>query len=120
MNFILAFDVAHNVTNRIATLPTWGPYFKLGFEINLKSFGSRRSTRTNIIRYALPDGRSIPALTADTAGSLLFTTFINGAEITWDSSKLNINIKIDQWYEISMQQIYKNDKVTFCLLSNIS
>ena len=120
MIFFVAFDVAHNVTNIIATLPTWGPYFKLEFNINLTSFGAgqstqapdifpRQSTTSNIIRYALADGGSMPALTADPAGFLHFTTFINGAEETFSMSSSEVNL--DQWYNIIMQQVFKNDKV---------
>ena len=104
----------HN--NRIATLPTWGPSYRITFNLYVHSFRGRnlksgkwaellRFSRTNNNCCAIGD--RIPTIMTNRGGFIQVGTQVGNAGNKWK----NVNLNMKTWYRVELLQYVWNRKV---------
>ena len=101
----------------MATLPTWGPAFRVAMNLFINSFDGRnlrlgkwgellRFTRTN--NNCCGIGDRIPAIFTNKGGFLQIGTQIDNAGNKWK----NVNLIEKRWHRLELVQFLQNNKVT--------
>ena len=112
--------------NEIAAINgTWGPFFRVSFDLIIHShkkgkgkkgwssilaFNNEISDCCNqqpIKRSCCNKGDNVPAITVTKKGVLIFTNSVNGNK----NHKINFNIELNSWYNITIEQKPKKEKV---------
>ena len=104
----------HN--NLIATLPTWGPSYRIAFNLYVHSFRGRnlksgkwaellRFSRTNNNCCAIGD--RIPTIMTNKGGFIQVGTQIGNIGNKWK----NVNLNVKTWYRVELLQYVWNRKV---------
>ena len=112
-NIGLSGDVKKNT--EIGKIPTWGPEFRVTFDLKIHSLVS--ASWTNVISFKINGGKSnsgkmgdrIPAIFLNNKkGFLHFTSGVNRNR----NHAFNFNsIKLKKWFSIAIQQTRENGKV---------
>ena len=99
----------------IAFIESWGPLFSVSFDLFITSF--ENEDWSDILAFkangAISDfamGDRIPAIFLHKTGYIWFVNLING-EDTSPAAKFKVDIELNQWYSIALQQIREDDKV---------
>ena len=113
---LVSLEIKVENNNLIGSIPSWGPSFKISFELKILSFANCHPLgMANYLTFTSTDsdccniGDRIPAFFTNNGGFLQLVTQINnnGNHIK-SSPKLQENI----WYKIDVEQLLKdNDKV---------
>ena len=101
----------------IATIPSWGPQFRVSFDLKVNSPlpRNRREIWASVLSFkgngAKNDFRTvgdrIPAIYYHKSGFLHFASGVNGNR----NYVFNHSIKLKQWYSITIEQKLSNGKV---------
>ena len=115
--------------NLVTTLPTWGPSYRITFELYINSFdGANLKNRrlAELLRLTTTDGNCcrigdrIPAIFTDKRGFIQVATQIG----THNNKLKNVNLKEKTWYRLDLMQYAWNSKVrvaiSFILMDNFS
>ena len=100
----------------MASLPTWGPSYRLSLNVYINSFNGRnlrqgkwaellRVTRTNNNCCAIGD--RIPAILINKGGFIQVATNIGNTGNKWK----NVNLNEKRWYKLDIIQYQWNNKV---------
>ena len=102
-------------SNLLATLPTWGPTFRLTLDLYIHSFAgsSLNNGLAELVRLTSTDnnccaiGDRIPAIFTHKSGHLYIATQIgtNGNEAT------TVNLVKGKWHQLELVQYVQSDKV---------
>ena len=98
----------------IATIPSWGPQFRVSFDLKVNS-RNRREIWASVLSFkgngAKHDFRTvgdrIPAIYYHKSGFLHFASGVNGNR----NYVFNYPIKVKKWYSITIEQKLSNGKV---------
>ena len=113
-NIGLSGDVKKNT--EIGKIPTWGPEFRVTFDLKINSLVSGRGGWTNVISFQINGGKRnnvkmgdrIPSIFLNKKGFLHFTSGVNRNR----NHVFNFNsIKLKKWFSIAIQQTRENGKV---------
>ena len=113
-HILVGSPVIHN--NLMASLPTWGPSYRLSLNVYINSFHGRnlrqgkwaellRVTRTNNNCCAIGD--RIPAILINKGGFIQVATNIGNTGNKWK----NVNLNEKRWYKLDIIQYQWNNKV---------
>ena len=92
----------------IGTIESWGPHFRVSFEMIIKSFEGGRWT--NILSFRGNEARDCPSVfLQNNKRYIAFTHPVNGNEKY--SSHWDKKVKLNKWYKIIIEQISINGKV---------
>ena len=99
----------------MATLPTWGPTFRLTFDLYIYSFdgGNLKDGFAELLRLTVTEndggsiGDRIPAIFTHKSGHLYIATQIgtNGNEVKY------VNLIKRKWHQLELVQYVQSDKV---------
>ena len=102
--------------NEIGTIESWGPHFRVSFEMIIKSFVGAKWT--NILSFkgngatsecCQPGDRAPAVFLQENKKLLVFSTTVNGnGKYTFDWNK---KVELNKWYKIIIEQISINGKV---------
>ena len=110
----LSGDVKRNT--EIETIPTWGPLFRVSFDLKINSQVSSNNGWASVLSFKGNEGATdrskygdrIPAIFLHKKGFLHFTSGVNGNR----NHAFNFNsIKLNKWYSITIQQTLEKGKV---------
>ena len=97
--------------NEIAAINgTWGPFFRVSFDLIIHSHkkGKGKKGWSSVLAFqGLGKSEKVPAITVTKKGVLIFTNSVNGNK----NYKINFNIELNSWYNITIEQKPKNEKV---------
>ena len=113
--------------NKIAAINgTWGPFFRVSFDLTIHSHkkGKGKKGWSSILAFnnEINDccdqypvkkhccnrkGDNVPAITVTKKGVLIITNSVNGNK----NHKVNFNIELNSWYNITIEQKPKKEKV---------
>ena len=122
MNSIMSTDGAPAVySNLVGTISTWGPAFKVEFDLYINSFDGpnlKNGKFAELLRLTSRDGNCcavgdrIPAIFTDKRGFIQVATHIGNA-----GNKVKIvNLNKKTWYRVELvQRVFSNKKVTYTL-----
>ena len=110
------FDIGTKVQRdkQIGTIDSWGPFFRVSFDLFIHSLGeiSRTGNKSNwysVLAFVHEIGSELPAIELHSSGFLRFRNlFVN--YFTYHNSVI-FNIKLNQWYNIIIDQKSVNGKV---------
>ena len=109
----------------IGTIPSWGPQFRVSFEMMIKSFVGGKWA--NVLSFkgngatsnCCKPGDRVPAVFIKTNRNkkkyLVFSNSING---NGKYSYKYENVKLNKWYKITIEQIMENGTVRIVVLEN--
>jgi len=105
--------------NLIGIIPSWGPTFKISFELKVLSFSTCNPMEmANYLTFTATDlnccgiGDRIPAFFTNRGGFLQVATQINNNEnVIKSSPKLEENV----WYKLEVEQLIQNNQFFFVL-----
>ena len=107
--------------NLVTTLPTWGPSYRITFELYINSFDGanlKNGRLAELLRLTTTDsnccaiGDRIPAIFTDKGGFIQVTTQIGTQGNKWK----NVNLNKKTWYRLDLMQYSWNDKVSFIII----
>ena len=96
-------------SNQVATIPTWGPAFRVEFLLYINSFDGpnlKNGKFAELIRFSSRDGNCcavgnrIPAILTDRGGFIQVATQIGNQGNKWKNVRLNEKI----WYSLEIIQ----------------
>ena len=95
---------------KVATLPFWGPTFKVKFDIIIRSFD--KDTWTNVFHFTTGDncckvGDRIPMIKTKNTGELVIINALNNN----GNHQTYIPMRINEWNTVEITQTKENDKV---------
>ena len=102
--------------NLITTLPTWGPSYRITFELFINSFDGenlKNGKLAELLRLTTTDGNCcrigdrIPAIFTDKRGFIQVATQIGNS----GSKSKNVNLNEKTWYRLDLMQFAWNNKV---------
>ena len=107
---ILILEVRVQKNNLLLIVPSWGPSFKISFELKVFSFSSCSPTKmANYLTFTATDnnccdiGDRIPAFFTNSGGFLQLATQINeNGNLVERSPRLEENI----WYKVEVEQFF--------------
>ena len=107
---ILILEVRVQKNNLLLIVPSWGPSFKISFELKVLSFSSCSPTKmANYLSFTATDnnccdiGDRIPAFFTNSGGFLQLATQINeNGNLVERSPRLEENI----WYKVEVEQFF--------------
>ena len=102
--------------NLIGSIPSWGPIFKINFDLKVLSFATCSPEGVaNYLTFTASDndcckiGDRIPAFFTNSGGFLQLATQINeNGNLVKSSPQLEENI----WYKVEVEQFMENKEVT--------
>ena len=103
--------------NLITTLPTWGPSYRITFELYINSFDGanlKNGRLAELLRLTTTDGNCcaigdrIPAIFTDKGGFIQVGTQIGNMGNKWK----NVNLNEKTWYRLDLMQYAWNNKVS--------
>ena len=101
--------------NEIGTIESWGPHFRVSFEMIIKSFVGAKWT--NILSFkgngatsaCCQPGDRVPAIfLQNNKKFFVFSNTVNGNDYTFNWNK---KVELNKWYKIIIEQISINGKV---------
>ena len=104
--------------NLITTLPTWGPSYRITFELYINSFDGanlKNGKLAELLRLTTTDGNCcaigdrIPAIFTDKGGFIQVGTQIGNMGNKWK----NVNLNEKTWYRLDLMQYTWNNKVSW-------
>ena len=103
--------------NLVTTLPTWGPSYRITFELYINSFDGanlKNGRLAELLRLTSTDGNCcaigdrIPAIFTDKGGFIQVGTQIGNMGNKWK----NVNLNEKTWYRLDLMQYTWNNKVS--------
>ena len=100
----------------MATLPTWGPSYRITFELFINSFDGvnlKNGRLAELLRATTTEGNCcrigdrIPAVFTDKRGFIQVATQIGNS----GSKSKNVNLNEKTWYRLDLMQFAWNNKV---------
>ena len=109
----LDIDVKDN--NLLAIVPSWGPIFKISFELKVLSFSTCSPTNmANYLTFTATDnnccdiGDRIPAFFTNSGGFLQLATQIDENGNLMERSP---NLEENKWYQVEVEQFMEDQTV---------
>ena len=109
-------------SNLVGTIPSWGPAFKVEFDLYINSFdGPNLKNRmlAELLRFASREGNCcavgfrVPAIFTDKRGFIQVAAQIGTHGNKWR----NVNLNEKTWYRIELvQRVFSNNKVTYAIM----
>ena len=97
--------------NEVAAINgTWGPFFRVSFDLIIHSHkkGKGKKGWSSVLAFqGLGKSEKVPAITVTEKGVLIFTNSVSGNK----NHKINFNIELNSWYNITVEQKPKKEKV---------
>ena len=103
--------------NLLAIIPSWGPIFKISFELKVFSFSTCSPTgMANYLTFTATDnnccdiGDRIPAFFTNSGGFLQLATQIDE---TGNLMERSPQLEENKWYKVEVEQWFEDEKVRF-------
>jgi len=124
LTWMLKQEIRVKKNNLIGIIPSWGPSFKISFELKVLSFASCRARGdgvSNYLTFTATDkeccdiGDRVPAFFTNSGGFLQLATQINdNGNVIKSSPQLEENV----WYKLEVEQVFHNHQYFFLLRAN--
>ena len=99
----------------VATLPSWGPSYRVAFDIHINSHQPNVNAELLRVTASKNDrgtmGDRVPAIFSTGTGTLILRTQIND-EADWYFNNKAFQVKEKTWYSIEIAQYKENNKVS--------
>ena len=98
--------------NLVATLPKWGPFFEVSFQVWIESYTQDNNDWSELLRFTasennLGSGGRIPAILVNKGGG----TFVVSQVGTNQNYATDVKIKAKAWTKVDIKQYPENGEV---------